>query len=175
MCIAHAPAFAFTASASSAVSCSPVTSLTRHAPAASAAFAIAGREVSMDSGVSGIAFRSRSITGSTRSSSSCSLTAFAPGRVDWPPTSMRSAPAFTSATACASAAEGSRNFPPSENESGVTFTTPITYVRLPHSKRLPPHSTAGSGTAATSSRLSASASAGCSFRCAHQPCTDERE
>ena len=70
-------------------------------------------------------------TGAILAHSASGETAEAPGRVDSPPTSIRSAPSRTSCSAWATAASGSRNRPPSENESGVTFTTPITRVRSP--------------------------------------------
>src|SRR5688572_9363347 len=66
-----------------------------------------------------------SITGITRSSSSRSETGSAPGRVDSPPTSSRSAPSNASRSPWLTAASRSRKAPPSENESGVTLTTPI--------------------------------------------------
>ena len=53
----------------------------------------------------------------------------APGRVDSPPTSTRSAPSASSARPCATAASASSQRPPSEKESGVTLTTPITSGR----------------------------------------------
>ncbi len=68
---------------------------------------------------------SPSTTGITRASSRSSDTGSAPGRVDSPPMSIRSAPASASASPCAIAASGSRKSPPSENESGVTLITPI--------------------------------------------------
>ena len=68
---------------------------------------------------------SRSITGTTRRSSSSSATGSAPGRVDSPPTSRMSAPSAASRSPCSTAASASRNSPPSENESGVTLTTPM--------------------------------------------------
>ena len=66
-----------------------------------------------------------SITGITRSSSSRSDTASAPGRVDSPPTSSRSAPSNASRRPWLTAASRSRKAPPSENESGVTLSTPM--------------------------------------------------
>jgi len=73
----------------------------------------------------------RSITGSTRRSSSSTGTSPAPGRVDSPPTSSRSAPSSTILSACATAAPVSACAPPSENESGVTLSTPMMNVRSP--------------------------------------------
>jgi len=60
----------------------------------------------------------------TRRSSSAASTGCAPGRVDSPPTSMRSAPSSIRRRACAMACGGSRNRPPSEKESGVTSPRP---------------------------------------------------
>ena len=65
-------------------------------------------------------------TGTTRSSSAWVSTRGAPGRVDSPPTSMMSAPAWISARPRAIASSAATYLPPSENESGVTLTTPIT-------------------------------------------------
>ena len=65
------------------------------------------------------------MTGSTRSSSSATLTGEAPGRVDSPPTSRMSAPAAASSSPRRTARSGDRNSPPSENESGVTLTIPM--------------------------------------------------
>ena len=65
------------------------------------------------------------ITGSTRAISSSAATAAAPGRVDSPPMSRRSAPSNASRSPWAIAASASENAPPSENESGVTLTTPM--------------------------------------------------
>jgi hypothetical protein len=67
-------------------------------------------------------------TGSTRCSSTRSVTRGAPGRVDSPPTSTRSAPSAIIRSPARTASGGSGYAPPSENESGVTFTTPITFV-----------------------------------------------
>src|SRR4051794_28206866 len=76
----------------------------------------------------------RSTTGITRRSSSSAGTGAAPGRVDSPPTSRRSAPCPASSIPCATAASGSRKRPPSENESGVTLTIPMTAARAPHTR-----------------------------------------
>src|SRR5829696_2777866 len=102
-----------------------VTSLTNAAPAASAARATAAFEVSMLR-TAGRSPASASITGTTRRSSSSSPTPWAPGRVDSPPTSTRSAPSAASAWACATASWRPKHSPPSENESGVTLRMPIT-------------------------------------------------
>ncbi|CAM5744821.1 hypothetical protein SHIRM173S_04261 [Streptomyces hirsutus] len=68
-------------------------------------------------------------TGMTRLSSSASSTRVAPGRVDSPPTSIRSAPWATRSRPCLTAVVVSNQRPPSEKESGVTFTTPMTAQR----------------------------------------------
>ncbi len=52
--------------------------------------------------------------------------ASAPGRLDSPPRSSRSAPSATSASACRTASSASKRRPPSEKLSGVTLTMPIT-------------------------------------------------
>src|SRR6478735_11541444 len=104
----------------------PLTSLTREAPASSAAAATSARIVSTDTGASA---PRASTTGMTRRSSSAVLGRSAPGRVDSPPTSSRSAPWATSSRPCATAASGVNHAPPSLNESGVTLTTPMTNGR----------------------------------------------
>ena len=68
----------------------PETSLTSAAPASSAAAATAARVVSMLIGTPAAA--SSRMTGTTRAISVSASTRPAPGRVDSPPTSMRSAP-----------------------------------------------------------------------------------
>src|SRR4051812_21934915 len=100
-----------------------VTSLTKLAPAASAAAATSAFEVSIDSCAPVAA--SPSITGRTRRSSSSAGTGSAPGRVDSPPMSRISAPSAARRSPWATASPASRKRPPSENESGVTLTTPI--------------------------------------------------
>ena len=65
------------------------------------------------------------LTGTTRELSSAAVTGAAPGRVDSPPMSRRSAPLASSASAWATAASTDANRPPSEKESGVVFTTPM--------------------------------------------------
>src|SRR5690606_8841424 len=102
----------------------PETSLTTATPASSAAAATAARVVSTLMGTPAAA-KSR-ITGSTRAISVSASTRSAPGRVDSPPTSTRSAPCSRMRTACATAASRSAYRPPSEYESGVTLSTPIT-------------------------------------------------
>src|SRR5205823_3086342 len=69
---------------------------------------------------------SRSSTGTTRRSSSATVTPLEPGRVDSPPTSTIAAPSSTILRAAAAATSASRCTPPSEKESGVTLITPIT-------------------------------------------------
>src|SRR5205823_4427156 len=69
------------------------------------------------------------ITGSTLANSTSGSTRGAPGRVDSPPTSTRSAPASRIATPWATAWSRSSHRPPSENESGVTLRMPITTQR----------------------------------------------
>ena len=104
-------------------------SLTRLAPAASAAAATSGLTVSTESRARPwVAPASASTTGTTRANSSASDTGVAPGREDSPPTSMMSAPSSTMARPRASAAATVACRPPSKNESGVTFSTPMTSV-----------------------------------------------
>ena len=112
-------------------------SLSRCAPAAIAARATAALYVSTLIGVPGSSLRSRSITGTTRLISSTSeisskpaSLATAPGRVDWPPTSSRSAPSPANRCAWATAASTLAS-PSPENESGDTLITPMMYVRAP--------------------------------------------
>src|SRR5919202_5335648 len=106
------------------------TSLTTGAPASSAASATAALEVSTEMGTETAAAMART-AGTTRDSSVASSTGSCPGRVDSPPTSIRSAPASTKARACATAAGTSPASPSPEKLSGVTFTMPMTYVRAP--------------------------------------------
>ena len=70
-----------------------------------------------------------SSTGTTRRSSSASLTGSAPGRVDSPPTSTSDAPSASIRRAASAAASGEAYDPPSEKLSGVTLTIPITAGR----------------------------------------------
>ena len=131
MCISTSGTLASATTPSRSGSWRPaLTSLTMAAPAATAAAATDAFRVSTDTGTPAVA-ASFSITGRTRSSSTASGTSTAPGRVDSPPTSSRSAPSAARASPWATAAAGSRNRPPSENESGVTFTTPMTRQRCP--------------------------------------------
>src|SRR5437016_8377573 len=104
------------------------TSLTMTAPAWRAASATPAFIVSTETGTPAFP-ASASMTGTTRASSSASATGSAPGRVDSPPTSIRSTPSATISIPRATAAPGSENRPPSEKESGVTFRMPITCVR----------------------------------------------
>ena len=102
----------------------PDTSLTTDAPASTAAAATAARVVSMLTGTPSAT--SSRMTGSTRAFSTSASTRPAPGRVDSPPTSTRSAPASRMPMPWATAWSRSSQRPPSENESGVTLRTPIT-------------------------------------------------
>jgi hypothetical protein len=97
------------------------------APAAVAAAITAAWRVSIETGFSAPA--SARMTGSTRRISSAGSTGVAPGRVDSPPISMRSAPASRSARARAVASPGSVKSPPSEKLSGVTLRMPMTRGR----------------------------------------------
>ena len=65
-------------------------------------------------------------TWAMRAHSSSGGMAVYPGRVDWPPMSMMSAPSRAISRAWATAAWGTQYLPPSEKESGVTFKIPIT-------------------------------------------------
>ncbi len=116
-------------------------SLIMPAPAATAARITSGLKVST---LSGTWVRSASawITGTTRRSSSSTDTGAAPGRVDSPPMSSRSAPSATSCRPWATAASVVSCAPPSENESGVTLTMPMTRGRSSRSMR-PPQSSWG--------------------------------
>ena len=66
------------------------------------------------------------ITGITLFCSSKVVIREAPGLVDSPPTSIKSAPFCIKSCAYLTAALVSLNNPPSEKESGVTFKTPTT-------------------------------------------------
>ena len=101
------------------------TSFTIRAPACSAASATAALRVSTET-IGPTEAAKRSITGTTRSSSSPSDTGSAPGRVDSPPTSTIAAPSAASSARVRDGRVGVEVQPPSENESGVTFTTPMT-------------------------------------------------
>src|SRR5882672_101763 len=121
MCMRQTAHWLFRTASRAPGACSACTSLIIEAPASSAAFITAGRRVSTEMGRS----RNFSRTGRMRCSSSASDTGAAPGRVDSPPMSMRSAPSSASLRAWWTAACGSRKRPPSEKESGVMFTTPM--------------------------------------------------
>ena len=116
-----------------------LTSFTRLAPRSSAARATSALYVSIDIGMV-TRPASRSSTGSMRRRSSSADTSAAPGRVDSPPTSIRSAPASCIASAASTARAGSRKWPPSAKESGVTFRTPMRSVLSPRSSTRPPGS-----------------------------------
>ena len=126
------------------------------APASRAAAATPARQVSTDTRASWRRTISR-ITGTTRARSSAAVMGSDPGREDWPPTSIRSAPSASIVSARASACSGSQYSPPSENESGVTFKTPMMRVR---GGRAPVRPSAGpSGPPARRERASSRASA----------------
>ena len=101
----------------------PATSLSRVAPASTAARATPGFTVSTE--IRAVP-ASAATTGTTRRRSSSSGTALAPGRVDSPPTSRIDAPSAARARPSASAASALDARDGAKNESGVTFTTPIT-------------------------------------------------
>ena len=106
------------------------TSFTMCAPASSAAFATAPLTVSTDRIARGWRWRMPAITGSTRLSSSFVETGTAPGRVDSPPTSMRSAPPSSMlVTWSKTSAAEEKNRPPSLKLSGVRFRMPMTSGR----------------------------------------------
>ena len=110
-----------------------VTSLMISAPAAAAARATAAFEVSTLRAA--VVFpASFSITGMTRRSSSSTVTAAAPGRVDSPPMSRMSAPSSARRRAWATASSVRAKWPPSEKESGVTLTMPMISPRSARSK-----------------------------------------
>lgn len=69
------------------------------------------------------------MTGRTLAISSSRDTVGAPGLVDWPPTSMMSAPSCTRASAFVTAAASVVASPPSLKLSGVVFRMPITQLR----------------------------------------------
>src|SRR6478736_4933419 len=144
MCIRQTAAVESATASTAPGACSASTSLTSPAPAAMAARITAGFMVSMETSTSH-SRRSASITGSTRSSSCCSGTGSAPGRVDSPPTSMIDAPAATMARACTSAVAALACRPPSEKEFGVTLSTPMTTGRDRSSTRSAHCSFTGSG------------------------------
>ena len=104
----------------------PETSLTKPAPAATAAFATAALRVSIEIGLDRFCDICL-ITGTVRSISTSLAIRSAPGRVDSPPTSMISAPALTISRASLKALSLSANCPPSEKLSRVTFRMPMTF------------------------------------------------
>ena len=118
----HAPRRATTACACGSWE-SALMSFTIRAPASSASSITAARRVSTETRTPSSA-RAR-ITGITRRSSSASLGACEPGRVDSPPTSMMSAPPAAMARPCATAPLSTAKSPPSEKLSGVTLRTPM--------------------------------------------------
>ena len=117
-------------------------------------------------------------TGSVLRSSSSAGTGCDPGRVDSPPTSMRSAPSAASRKPCSIAASGAAYFPPSENESGVTFRIAITRTRPSGSLergnrqrgRAPSTWPARVCSSARSARARPSSSASARLRAADQSC-----
>ena len=144
MCIRHTAQPLAAAAASAPGSRSARTSLMRPAPAALAARMTSGLLVSTEM-IAVVPARSRSITGTTRLSSSSVPTGSAPGRVDSPPTSMSAAPCCARRNPCSTAAPTEKNRPPSEKESGVTFTTPMTAGWLRSSVLSAQRSTSGGG------------------------------
>ena len=102
-----------------------MTSLISPAPAATDSRITWGLLVSTEIGI-GISAAIFSITGTTRSSSCCSGTLCAPGRVDSPPTSMISAPSATISRARQTALSSEKWVPPLEKETGVTLRIPMT-------------------------------------------------
>lgn len=103
---------------------SAVTSFTMFAPACKACSATSDLYVSIEIGIF-VNFRSSFIIGITLFNSSSNETSFEPGPVDSPPTSIMSAPCFSSSRALFSAFLRVLNSPPSLKESGVTFKIPI--------------------------------------------------
>ena len=109
MCIRqHAASRAATIAAIWGSARKAVTSLTSRAPACSAACATAAFEVSIEIRAAGFRASRPSMTGSTRSCSTAAGTGWAPGRVDSPPTSSRSAPSASSRSPWVMAASGCR-------------------------------------------------------------------
>ena len=105
------------------------TSLIMSTPQSSAARATPALRVSTDRIADGRSFRSSRSTGTTRSDSSSAGITAAPGRVDSPPISSRSAPSSRRASARSTAVAG-EEAPPSLNESPVTLTIPISSGRV---------------------------------------------
>src|SRR5512135_633638 len=126
MCIRTTPARASAASRSRAGSPpSARMSLMIAAPASRARRATSALVVSTEIGAP-TRGASASTTGTTRRSSSSAETGSAPGRLDSPPMSSRSAPSSTRRRACATASSRVQARPPSEKLSGVTLTIPMT-------------------------------------------------
>ena len=88
----------------------------------------------MDTGISKFSFII-SITGTTRSISSCMVICTCPGRVDSPPTSIIPAPSSIISATCCFAFSKLFHLPPSEKESGVTFKIPIMLQSFSTSKK----------------------------------------
>lgn len=127
------------------------------APAFRASLATASLQVSMLMGTE-ISLDRPSITGMTRSISSSMDTRSENGRLDSPPTSIKSAPSSAIVMPCTTAFSLSRNRPPSEKESVVTLSTPMTWVFFSRSRWYGPHS---SKTAIVSSSQTAPGDSGC--------------
>ena len=132
MCMTMSPACVFATASTAPGARKAVTSFTTAQPASIAARITSGFNVSTETATP--SFASASTTGITRRNSSSRATGAAPGRVDSPPTSMKSAPSSRNLRPCVIAWAGSRNRPPSEKESAVTFTMPSTFGR-PRRKR----------------------------------------
>ena len=112
------------ATSASSGSASPLTSLMIAAPASTAARATSGFHVSTETVTP--AATSRSTSGTTRPASTSAGVTSVYVTPDSPPTSMRSAPAATSASACSTWRSSVSRRTLSENESGPAFTMPIT-------------------------------------------------
>ena len=117
----------------------PPMSLMTSAPASRASAAVAACRVSTDRGRS-VAARRASSTGSSRSCSSAGVTGSAPGRVDSPPRSSRSAPSAASSRAWATAASAPAGREPVQKLSGARLMTPMTRGRPGGSRRKRPTS-----------------------------------
>ncbi len=85
----------------------------------------------------------------------------APGRVDSPPTSSRSAPASASARPCATAASASRKRPPSEKLSGVTLTHAHDVGAVRRTRRCARRASSACGGCPASSARPIAAASGC--------------
>ena len=125
MCIKHTGTPVSLAALNAPGSCNARTSLMSPAPAFTASRITSALLVSIE--ITHCAFfATASITGMVLSSSSCSETSGAPGRVDSPPMSINLAPSSIMRSAWSKACFTSACLPPSEKESGVTFKIPIT-------------------------------------------------